>query len=76
MPTAALVVEVVPPDDETYEKLPFYAAHGVDEVMIVEGQERRVRIFSLAEGSYQETGHSELLDVGAAELVAAVQWLA
>jgi len=74
VPTAALVVEVVSPDDETYEKLPFYAAHGVDEVMIVEGQERRVRIFSLVEGNYQETGHSHLLDVAAADLVAAVQW--
>jgi Uma2 family endonuclease len=74
VPTAALVVEVVSPDDETYEKLPFYAAHGVDEVMIVEGQERRVRVFPLAKRRYQETGHSELLNVSAADLVAAVQW--
>jgi Uma2 family endonuclease len=74
VPTAALVVEVVSPDDETYDKLPFYAAHGVDEVMVVEGQERSVRIFSLAKGSYQETGHSDLLGVGAVDLVAAVQW--
>lgn len=74
VPTAALVVEVVSPDDETYDKLPFYAAHGVDEVLTVEGEERRVRIFSLTEGSYQETDHSHLLDVGVTDLIAAVQW--
>ena len=34
--TAALVVEVLSQDDETHEKLPFYAAHGVEEVIVVE----------------------------------------
>lgn len=35
-PTATVVVEILSPDDETFEKLPFYAAHGVDEVLVVE----------------------------------------
>jgi hypothetical protein len=30
VPTAALVVEIISPDDNTWEKLGFYAAHGVD----------------------------------------------
>lgn len=46
LPTAALVVEAVPPDDETYDKLPLRAAHSVDEVTVVESEERHVRIFS------------------------------
>ncbi len=29
--TAALVVEIVSPGDESWQKLPFYAAHGVEE---------------------------------------------
>ena len=36
LPTAALVVEVVSPGDETYDKLQFYACHNVDEVLIVD----------------------------------------
>ena len=30
--TAALVIEVVSPGDETWAKLPFYAAHDIDEL--------------------------------------------
>ena len=37
-PTAALVAEIVSPDDETWKKLEFYAAHEVDELLIVDPQ--------------------------------------
>lgn len=40
--TAALVVELVSQDDETWEKLDFYAAHHVDGLLIVDPQERQV----------------------------------
>ncbi len=43
--TAAVVVEILSPDDETYDKFPFYAAHGVDEVLVVDADEHRVRLF-------------------------------
>jgi Uma2 family endonuclease len=33
--TAALVIEIVSPGDESWEKLPFYAARDIDEVLIV-----------------------------------------
>ena len=33
--TAALVIEIVSPDDETWNKLEFYAAHRVEELLIV-----------------------------------------
>lgn len=42
LPTAALVVEIVSPGDESWEKLPFYARHWVDEILIVEPHERAV----------------------------------
>jgi Uma2 family endonuclease len=37
--TAALIVEVRSSGDDTREKVPFYAAHGVDEVLIVDPDE-------------------------------------
>ena len=50
LPTAALVVEIVSPDDKTWEKLGFYAARGVDELLIVDPQERRVHWLGLQPG--------------------------
>ncbi len=41
-PTAALVVEIVSPGDKTWEKLGFYAAHHVDELLIVDPAKQKV----------------------------------
>lgn len=38
--TAAVVVEIVSPGDESWQKLPFYAAHDVDEVLIADPRGR------------------------------------
>lgn len=38
-----MVVEILSPRDESYEKFPFYAAHGVDEVLIVNTEGQRVK---------------------------------
>lgn len=40
--TAALVIEIVPPGDDSWKKLPFFAAHGVEEVLIVDPAKRSV----------------------------------
>jgi Uma2 family endonuclease len=40
--TAALTVEIVSPGDETLDKLPLYAAHQVDELLIVDPDKRTV----------------------------------
>jgi Uma2 family endonuclease len=74
VPTAPLVVEVLSPDDETMEKLPFYAARGVEEVVIVDPDERRVTWLALADGAYQETDRSDLLVLDVAELTARIDW--
>jgi Uma2 family endonuclease len=50
LPTAALVLEVVSPGDETWEKLGFYAAHGVEELLIVDPQEKAVSWIGLEAG--------------------------
>jgi Uma2 family endonuclease len=72
--TAAIVVEVVSPDDESYQKFGFYAAHGVDELIYADPQQRSVRIWRLREGEYAETGASALLGVTAEQLIADIDW--
>ena len=74
LPTAAVVVEIVSPDDETFEKLPCYAAHGVEEVLVVEPEESKVRVLGLGEGQYEERGTSAVLGVSAVEVARAVRW--
>mgnify|MGYP000327156139 CR=1 FL=1 len=73
-PTAALVIEVLSPDDETFAKFDFYARHGVDELWVVDPIERTVRIWALEEGSYDEVGASPLLGMTAVDVVADVDW--
>lgn len=73
-PTAALVVEVVSPGDETWEKLPFYAAHGVDELLIVDPSLRAVRWLGLSGGEYREIERSGLIDLGPRELAERIDW--
>ena len=73
-PVAAVVVEIVSPDDETFEKLPFYADHGVEEVLVVEPEEHQVRVFGLVNGSYEERDASAVLDVSGAEVARALRW--
>lgn len=74
VPTAAVVVEVLSPGDETWEKFDFYARHAVDEVCVADPIDRQIRWFVLTDGTYQETGRSPLLAVSVAELVADIDW--
>ena len=48
-----LVVEVLSPEDMTFDKLDFYTAHGVRELLVVDWQERSVRCFALQEGQVE-----------------------
>jgi hypothetical protein len=63
-PTAALVIEIVSPGDETWQKLPFYAAHDVDEVLIVDPQACAVHWLGLTDGGeYRPLERSGLIDL-------------
>lgn len=73
-PTAALVVEIVSPGDESWEKLPFYAAHHVDEVLIVDPQEHSVSWLELEDGEYRPVEHSGLVDLGTQGLAEQLDW--
>jgi len=72
--TAALVVEVVSPGDETWHKLAFYAAHNVDELLIVNPEERTVDWLALREGRYEPTDRSRLVELGPADVAAQIDW--
>jgi len=72
--TAALVVEIVSSGDESWDKLPFYAAHRVDEILIVEPSERTVHWLELGVDAYRAVDRSGLIDLGVDELVALIDW--
>jgi Uma2 family endonuclease len=72
--TAALVVEIASPGDESWQKLPFYAAHEVDEVLIVDPAERTVALLALSDGEYRRVQPSGLIELGVAELTDRLDW--
>ena len=74
VPTAAVVVEVISPDDETWAKFDFYFAHGVEELLIVDPRLRTVQWFSRCEDGFESRAASKLLDLSADQLDADLDW--
>ena len=74
--TAVIVVEIVSPGDESFAKLPFYAARGVQEVVIVDPIERTVRFHQLIgdANGYREVAGSRALGLTADEVSAQLRW--
>ena len=70
VPTAAVVVEIISPDDETLDKLPHYEAFGVDEVVVVDCDRRVVRIFR----GLVEVDHSAVLGISTSWLEQQITW--
>jgi hypothetical protein len=67
--TAALVVEIVSPGDESWKKLPFYAVHDVDDPAT-----RKADWLALTDREYRPVEHSELIDLSASDLVERIDW--
>jgi len=75
VPTAAVVVEIVSPDDETYEKFGFYAQRGVDELVVVDPSTQVLAIWRrTTDSGYEEVPASSLLGVSATDLTVAISW--
>ncbi len=72
--TAAMVVEITSPDDESRQKLSFYAAHGVDEALLVDPAERTVTWLALRDGEYAPVQRSGLIELGPSELAEQIDW--
>jgi len=76
VPTARLVVEVLSPNDETLSKLPFYAHHRVDEVLLIDLAARTVTWLALDElrTVYATAERSALLHLSADDVSAHLPW--
>lgn len=72
--TAALVLEVVSPGDESWDKFGFYAAHEVDEIVIADPRDHSVRWFRREGREYEPVERSTLLDVSVADIVGQIEW--
>ena len=72
--TAATVVEILSPGDESWQKLPFYAEHHVDEVLLVDPDTRTVTWLALRDGEYEPVERSGLIELGPAELAERIDW--
>jgi Uma2 family endonuclease len=74
VPTAAVVVEVVSPHDETWAKFDFYAAREVDEICIAEPEQTRLAWWVRRGARFEPSDLSVLLGVSAAELAGRIDW--
>ena len=72
--TVEIAVEIRSPGDETPKKLDFYAAHQVNELVIVDPQKRTVDWLGLSDGAYRPIERSVLIDLGPAELAEKIDW--
>jgi Uma2 family endonuclease len=74
-PTAALVVEIISPGDDTPKKVPFYAKRGVEELVVVDPQQQTVEWLALGpDGIYGSVERSGLIDLSGAELAESIDW--
>jgi Uma2 family endonuclease len=74
LPTAALVVEIVSPGDETWDKLPFYARHQVDELLVVDPEHKAVHWLALRDGDYRPIDRSGLMELSRQALADRIEW--
>jgi Uma2 family endonuclease len=66
------VIEIRSPNDESYEKLPFFATLGVREVLIIDRNTKRVEVFVLSGGRYEPRAGDP--DGSVASIVLQVRW--
>lgn len=74
VPDAALVIEVLSPGDESWDKLGFYADREVAEVWLVNPLVRTVVILERSGTDWPERAESPLLSITAAWVVEQVDW--
>jgi Uma2 family endonuclease len=72
--TAALVLEIVSPGDESWEKLPFYAGHAVEEALIIDPAKRTCDWLGLRGREYRPIDRSGVIELGARELAERIDW--
>lgn len=74
VPTAVIVVETLSPNDEIWQKLDFYAAQGIEELIVLDPIAREVRCLARSGSTMTEVPASARLGISADELTAALDW--
>ena len=72
--TAAIVVEIVSPNDESYAKFGFYFDHGVEELLVVDPARRSVEWYTRSADRFVRADDSSLLGVTEAQLTDEIDW--
>jgi Uma2 family endonuclease len=74
--SAVMVAEILSPNDKSFEKFAFYAQHGVEEIMIVDVDQRSLHLWQLngQTSEYLEVPASAVLTVSCAALRAQIAW--
>ncbi len=65
---------VLDPGDETWQKLPFFAAHEVTEVLILDPEERAAHWLGRDGDEYRPIERSGLIELGPSELGEQIDW--
>jgi len=72
--TADLVLEVLSPGDETYDKFEFYHAHHVAWILVAEPDSHRVRLFRRDDQGFEEVRDCPPLGIAASQLAEMIRW--
>jgi len=72
--SAALVVEILSPGDDTWAKMPYYADRGVEEAAVLDPGKRTLQWFRNDAGTWADTDRSDLLGVDPALVLGQIDW--
>lgn len=72
--TAAVVLEVLSPHDETFAKFDFYARHRVEEILVAHPTERWVRCYARHGLAYQQVEAGTVFAFSMQRLAAEIDW--
>ena len=73
-PTAAIVIEIVSPGDESQRKADFYFRAEVEELLIVDPETRTVEWSARGPDAFSPADGSSLLGLTSEELAASIDW--
>jgi hypothetical protein len=73
-PTAAMVVEVASPGDDSRRKPDFYFRAGVEEILIVDPAARTAEWFARGPDGFRPAAGSRLLGITSIDLAEAIDW--
>jgi hypothetical protein len=74
LPSMPVILEIVSPGDDTFEKFDFYADHGVEEIIVVDRVAQTVEIWVRSFRIYRPVDRSTALGISTAELQAGIRW--